>query len=63
MTIATSRHLTFEDYLDYDDGTDNRYELVQGELIVDPDPFGAAKYISSPKLPTVSVYYLVDGVY
>jgi Uma2 family endonuclease len=31
--------------------------------IVDPDPFGAAKYIGSPKLPTVSVYTLIDGVY
>jgi Uma2 family endonuclease len=31
--------------------------------IVDPDPFGASKYIGSPKLPTVSVYQLVDGVY
>jgi Uma2 family endonuclease len=25
--------LTFEDYLTYDDGTDNRYELERGELI------------------------------
>jgi Uma2 family endonuclease len=31
--------------------------------VVDPDPFGAAKYISSPKLPTVSVYTLIDGSY
>lgn len=31
--------------------------------IVDPDPFGAAKYIGSPKCPTVSVYHLVDGIY
>ncbi|MGG6264753.1 Uma2 family endonuclease [Leptolyngbya sp. AN03gr2] len=31
--------------------------------IADPDPFGAAKYIGSPKRPTVSVYSLVDGVY
>lgn len=26
--------LTFEDYLTYDDGTDNRYELVRGKLIL-----------------------------
>ena len=25
--------LTFEQYLGYDDGTDNRYELFEGELI------------------------------
>jgi Uma2 family endonuclease len=31
--------------------------------IVDPDPFGAAKYIGSPKLPTVSIYQLLDGTY
>ena len=31
--------------------------------IADPDPFGAAKYIGSPKRPTVSVYRLVDGIY
>ena len=31
--------------------------------IVDPDPFGAAKYIGSPKRPTVSVYRSVNGNY
>jgi len=25
--------LTFEQYLEYDDGTDNRYELFNGQLI------------------------------
>ena len=28
--------LTFEQYLEYDDGTDNRYELFDGELILMP---------------------------
>ncbi|MCC5629533.1 Uma2 family endonuclease [Nostoc sphaeroides CHAB 2801] len=32
MTITTPK-LTFEEYLAHDDGTDNRYELVNGELI------------------------------
>jgi Uma2 family endonuclease len=32
MTVARPR-LTFEEYLMYDDGTDNRYELIQGELV------------------------------
>ncbi len=32
MTIATHR-LTFEEYLRYSDGTDTKYELVNGELI------------------------------
>lgn len=32
MTITT-RKLTFAEYLTYDDGTDTRYELVDGELV------------------------------
>jgi Uma2 family endonuclease len=32
MTIATQK-LTFEEYLAYNDGTDTRYELVDGELV------------------------------
>ncbi len=28
--------LSFEEYLGYDDGTDKRYELVNGELVVLP---------------------------
>ena len=35
MTVATSR-LTLDEYLAYDDGTDNRYELVDGKLIFMP---------------------------
>jgi Uma2 family endonuclease len=31
-TLPTKTLLTFEDYLAYDDGTDTRYELVDGEL-------------------------------
>jgi len=32
MTVAIKK-LTFEEYLKYDDGTDTRYELVNGELV------------------------------
>jgi Uma2 family endonuclease len=32
MTITTQK-VTFEEYLNYDDGTDTRYELVDGELV------------------------------
>ena len=35
MTTATTR-LTLDEYLAYDDGTDNRYELVDGKLVVMP---------------------------
>lgn len=33
MTTTTQK-LTFEEYLTYDDGTDNHYELVDGELVL-----------------------------
>ncbi len=33
MTVATDRKMTIEEYLDYDDGTDTRYELVDGVLV------------------------------
>lgn len=35
MSVAT-KPMTLEEYLNYDDGTDTRYELVNGELIVMP---------------------------
>jgi Uma2 family endonuclease len=33
---STTQKLTFEEYLAYDDGTDNCYELVDGELVKMP---------------------------
>ncbi|MEB3295248.1 MAG: hypothetical protein VKJ24_19005 [Synechococcales bacterium] len=33
MTIATQKRLTLTEYLTYDDGTDTRYELVDGVLV------------------------------
>jgi Uma2 family endonuclease len=33
MTIATAKRLSLEEYFTYDDGTDARYELVDGELV------------------------------
>lgn len=36
MTQAQTKKFTFEEYLAYDDGTDMRYELVDGELIAMP---------------------------
>jgi len=33
MTVTTTRKITFEEYLTYDDGTDKRYEFNDGELI------------------------------
>lgn len=36
MTPKTKHRMTFEDYLQYDDSTDNHYEFVDGELIEMP---------------------------
>jgi Uma2 family endonuclease len=36
MTPATKPRMTFEEYLNYDDGTDKHYELVGGELVAMP---------------------------
>jgi Uma2 family endonuclease len=33
MTVATARKMSLEEYLTYDDGTDTRYELVDGVLV------------------------------
>ena len=33
MTQAKPRFRTFEEYLSYDDGSDRRYELVDGEIV------------------------------
>ncbi|MEB3336199.1 MAG: Uma2 family endonuclease [Leptolyngbyaceae bacterium] len=39
MTVAT-QYLTLEEYLTYDDGTDTRYELVNGERVAMTQPKG-----------------------
>ena len=36
MTVATVRKMTFEEFINYDDGTDSLYELENGELIPMP---------------------------
>ena len=35
-TEAKSRMMTFKDYLTYDDGTDSRYEWIDGVLVEMP---------------------------
>lgn len=39
-TTPLTTKLTFEEYLAYDDGTDNHYELEDGELILMNPPIG-----------------------
>ncbi|HIK43335.1 MAG TPA: Uma2 family endonuclease [Leptolyngbyaceae cyanobacterium M65_K2018_010] len=36
MTVAKTGKLTFEEFLGYQDATDQRYELIDGELVVWP---------------------------
>ena len=36
VMTTTRQRMTLEDYLNYDDGTDTRYTLVNGELVVMP---------------------------
>ncbi len=40
MTSSTRPKITFEQYLDYDDGTDNRYQWVDGALVEMPPESG-----------------------
>jgi Uma2 family endonuclease len=50
MTIATQKRMTLEEYLDHDDGTDTRYELVDGVLV----EMGA----KNPLNPMIAVFLL-----
>ncbi|WP_392477694.1 Uma2 family endonuclease [Nostoc sp. C110] len=52
MTAIIGKHLRLEEYLNYDDGTDNQYELVAGELIFMPP--------ESPKNVQISLFLLVN---
>lgn len=38
LQATTKRLYSFEEYLTYDDGTDNLYELIDGELVMVPLP-------------------------
>ena len=44
--VRTTSKLTFEEYLEYDDGTDKRYELVNGELVEVPPESGENYWIA-----------------
>ncbi|MGA7937731.1 MAG: Uma2 family endonuclease [Kovacikia sp.] len=47
MTQAKQRFLSFDEYLSYDDGTENLYELFNGELIEVPPESGLNVEITS----------------
>ena len=52
MIQAQKQKLTFEDYLTYEDDTDNRYELIDGELVTLPPE-------SEPNTAIVSYLFLM----
>ncbi|ELS33146.1 MULTISPECIES: Uma2 family endonuclease [Pseudanabaena] len=76
MTLAianSSKPMTIEDYLNYDDGTDTRYELVNGELVEMPTEslfncqiakllmFELAKYIPVVRICLKDIEIVVSG--
>jgi Uma2 family endonuclease len=62
---ATQSRMTLQEYLDYDDGTDTRYTLVNGELVVMPSESDLnnviALYLLSVLLPFVPIQRLRRG--
>jgi Uma2 family endonuclease len=58
MTIAVAKKMTFEEFLDYDDGTDTLYELENGELI----PMAAESDINQRVAIFLLAYFLTSGI-
>ena len=58
MTPATARRLTLEEYLTYDDGTDTRYELVDGVLV----EMGAESPLNTQIAFFLGVYFFQLGI-
>ncbi|TAG87933.1 MAG: Uma2 family endonuclease [Oscillatoriales cyanobacterium] len=54
MTQAHKQKLTFEEYLTYEDDTDNRYELIDGELVTLPPESGPNNFIANYLLFTLA---------
>jgi Uma2 family endonuclease len=55
QTNATQKRLTFEEYLDYSDGTDKRYEIVDGVLVE-----MAAEHPLNPQIAMMLAFALAD---
>ena len=54
MIQAHKPKLTFEEYLAYEDDSDNRYELINGELITLPPESGPNNFIANYLLFTLA---------
>lgn len=65
MTQTRSQFFTFDEYLSYDDGTDTRYELVDGELIEmppeSPENIAIARKIFLELIKHISAELIVWG--
>ena len=62
MNAATQSKLTLEEYLNYDDGTDNQYELVSGELVEMPPESRDNSKISLYLLVAFSKFLAVENL-
>ena len=58
MTLAIAKKMTFEDFLNYDDGTDTLYELENGELI----PMSSESDINQRIAMFLVAYFLMRGI-
>ena len=47
IATPTTKPLTFEEFLDFDDGTDNFYELIDGQIVLMSEAFGEHEAIRS----------------
>ena len=58
MTLAIAKKMTFEEFLNYDDGTDTLYELENGELI----PVSSESDINQRIAMFLVAYFLMRGI-
>ncbi|NJM47280.1 MAG: Uma2 family endonuclease [Alkalinema sp. RU_4_3] len=58
MTVATQRRMSLEEFLTYDDGTDRRYELVDGVLV----EMGAESTINTQIAGFLYGFFILMGV-
>jgi Uma2 family endonuclease len=64
MTLAiASKLLTMEEFLNFDDGTDTRYELVNGELVVMPTESPRNCRISKLLMIELIKYFGIDSIH
>ena len=58
MTLAIAKKMTFEEFLNYDDGTDTLYELENGKLI----PVSSESDINQRIAMFLVAYFLMRGI-